>query len=77
MLSPLKTLTWQSFQDHRGVKHFPGTWGASLVAQMVKNPPEMREPWVGSLGWEDAPGGGHGNSLHSSCLENPVDRGAW
>ena len=27
--------------------------GASLVAQMVKNPPAMRETWVRSLGWED------------------------
>ena len=26
---------------------------ASLVAQLVKNPPVMRETWVGSLGWED------------------------
>ena len=26
---------------------------ASLVAQLVKNPPAMREPWVRSLGWED------------------------
>ena len=26
---------------------------ASLVAQLVKNPPPMRETWVGSLGWED------------------------
>ena len=25
----------------------------SLVAQMVKNPPAMRETWVRSLGWED------------------------
>ena len=25
---------------------------ASLVAQLVKNPPEMRETWVWSLGWE-------------------------
>ena len=23
------------------------------------------------------PGGGHGNSLHYLCLENPMDRGAW
>ena len=22
-------------------------------------------------------GGGHGNPLHYSCLENPTDRGAW
>ena len=50
--------------------------GASLVAQMVKNLPAMREtriqPWVGKT-----PGGGHGNPLQYSCLENPVDTGAW
>ena len=28
-------------------------WGASLVAQLVKNPPKMWETWVRSLGWED------------------------
>ena len=27
---------------------------ASLVAQLVKNPPAMRETWVRSLGWEDS-----------------------
>ena len=26
---------------------------ASLVAQLVKNPPAMWETWVRSLGWED------------------------
>ena len=26
---------------------------ASLVAQLVKNPPAMRATWVRSLGWED------------------------
>ena len=26
---------------------------ASLVAQMVKNPPAVQETWVRSLGWED------------------------
>ena len=24
-----------------------------------------------------SPGGGHGNPLQFSCLENPMDRGAW
>ena len=28
------------------------TW-VSLVAQLVKNPPAMRETWVQSLSWED------------------------
>ena len=26
---------------------------ASLVAQMVKNPPAVQDTWVQSLGWED------------------------
>ena len=33
---------------------------------------------VGSfLGLGKFPGGGHGNPLQYSCLENPMDRGAW
>ena len=47
---------------------FQYTW-ASLVAQMVKNLPTMEETWVRSLGWDA--GGGHGNPLQYSCLENP------
>ena len=32
---------------------------------------------LGSVpGWGESPGGGHGNPLQCSCLENPVDRGA-
>ena len=37
----------------------------------------MQETQVWSLGWEDAPGEGNGYPLHYSCLENPMDRGAW
>ena len=37
--------------------------GASLVAQMVKNLPAMKETQVRSLGWEDPPGEGHGNTF--------------
>ena len=33
---------------------------ASLVTQLVKNPPAMRETWVRPLGWEDSPGKGKG-----------------
>ena len=29
------------------------------------------------LGWIKSLGGGHGNPLQYSCLEDPVDRGAW
>ena len=28
-------------------------------------------------GWGRSPGEGHGNSLQYSCLESPMDRGAW
>ena len=38
---------------------------------------EMQEMQVWSLGREDPPGEGNGNLLQYSCLENPVDRGAW
>ena len=30
-----------------------------------------------SPGLERSPGGGHGNPLQYSCLDNPMDRGAW
>ena len=39
---------------------------ASLVAQLVKNMPAMRETWVQSLGWEDPPE--KGKATHSSIL---------
>ena len=29
------------------------------------------------LGLGSSPGGGHGNPLQYSCLEHPMDRGAW
>ena len=38
---------------------------ASLVAQVVKNPPAMKETWVRSLGWEDLE---KGKATHSSIL---------
>ena len=28
-------------------------------------------------GFGRSPGGGHDNVLQRSCLENPIDRGAW
>ena len=54
----------------------PNYW-VSLVAQMVKNPPANAGE-VGSIpGFGRSPGEGNGNPLQYSCLENPVDRGAW
>ena len=47
---------------------------------MIKNPPanagDIRD--AGSIpGSRRSPGGGHDNLLQYSCLENPMDRGAW
>ena len=39
---------------------------ASVVAQMVKNPPAMEETWVRSLGWEDPLA--KGMATHSTIL---------
>ena len=54
--------------------------GASLVELAVKNPSanagDVRD--VGLIpGSGRSPGRGHGNPLEYSCLENPMDRGAW
>ena len=50
------------------------------MALVVKNSPanagDIREKGL-IPGWGRSPGGGHGNPLQNSCLENPVDRGAW
>ena len=61
-----------------GLIHGSGRWAgeeidyplqyswASLVAELVKNPPAMRETWVWSLGWEDPLE--KGKATHSSIL---------
>ena len=51
-----------------------------LTSQVVKNlsanAGDIRD--VGSTsGLGRFPGGSHGNSFQDSCLENPMDRGAW
>ena len=47
---------------------------------VVKNPPantgNVRDTGL-ILGSGRSPGEGHGNTFHYSCLENPMDRGAW
>ena len=52
-------------------------WGASLVAQTVKNPPAMQETRVQFLSWKDPLE--KGAATHSSILawRIPMDRGAW
>ena len=49
-----KALAWARVPSRMGMDKPPKVllW-ASLVAQLVKNPPAVRETWVQSLGWED------------------------
>ena len=54
--------------------------GASQVVLVVKNPPanagDIRDmSLISGLG--RSPGEGQGNPLQYSCLEKPMDRGAW
>ena len=47
---------------------------------VAKNPPasagDVRDMGL-ILGWGRSPGERNGYSLQYSCLENPMDRGAW
>ena len=49
---------------------------ALVVKSLPANPGDIRDqgstPQLGR-----SSGGGHGNLLNHSCLENPLDRGAW
>ena len=54
--------------------------GASQMVLELKNPPanagDVRD--MGPIpGLGRSPGGGHGNPLQNSCLENPMDREVW
>ena len=54
------------------------TLWASQDGAVVKNPPvgDIRDMSL-IPGLERSPGEGNGNPLLYSCLENPMDRGAW
>ena len=46
------------------VKNLPANAGDTREADLI--------PGLGR-----SPGGGHGNPVQHSCLENPMDKGAW
>ena len=74
-IKSLESICSLPLYDSKGFD-FDYTW-ASLVAQMVKNPPEMPETWVWSLGWEDPLE--EGMTTLSSVLtwKIPINKGAW
>ena len=58
-----------------------GTWSGFLLCAYV-DPPLLKQ-WCrlsskkNLPGWERSPGEGNGNPHQYSCLENPMERGAW
>ena len=65
-----RVLEWVviAFSDYR--------FEVSPMTQKVKNLPEMRD--LGLIpGLGRSPGEGHGTPLQYSCLEDPMDGGAW
>ena len=59
--------------EHNVQQGFDSYLGGSDSKESARNARD-----AGSIpGSGRSPGGGHGNSLQYSCLENPMDRGAW
>ena len=57
---------------------FPGGSDGKESALQCRRLPAVQEIRVQFLGgWGRSPGGGNGNPLHNSCLENPMDREDW
>ena len=50
---------------------------SSQVALVLKNPPANAGDKSSILGLGRSPGEGNDSPLQCSCLENPMDRGAW
>ena len=46
-----------------------------MVKKLPANTEDIRD--AGLMGSEDSPGVGNGNPFQYSCLENPMDRGAY
>ena len=80
-MAPMKMLVVKVGQKKEaGPEVHSGLYPASQVALVVKNLPansgDLRN--VGLIpGLERSPGEGNGNPAQYSCLENPMDRGAW
>ena len=47
-----------------------------LVKNLPANVEDLRDTGL-IPGWGRSPGEGNGNPLKYSCMENPMDRGAW
>ena len=55
---------------------YMGSSGGSMVKNLPTKAGDARDAGL-IPGWGSFPGKGNGNALQHSCLENPMDRGAW
>ena len=70
------TKTWTIISDCNSPRKEEGLPGGSAVKESAFNTGASGDS--GSIpGSGRSPGGGHGNPLQYSCLENSMDRGAW
>ena len=67
-------MTDASNRGWTGIEKLGGSFGLPGGSDGKESACNAGDP--GSLE-ERSPGGGHGNPLQHSCLENPMDRGAW
>ena len=60
-----------------GNKHYKNNYVIALSGSSVgkESASNVRDLFI--AGWGRSPGEGNGNPLQYSCLENPMDRGAW
>ena len=69
-------LFWRSIWQFISLTLKMGFQAALVVKNLPANAGDRR--YTGSIpGSERSPGGGDGNPLQYSCLDNPTDRGAW
>ena len=80
-LSVIVTSYWGVFTDPKVMKEsFPSLLFLKLLREITLSGKESacQTGDTDSIpGWGRSPGGGNGNPLQYSCLENPMDRGAW
>ena len=70
-------LKWEGNPKKEGIYVYLWLIQASLLAQMIKNPPAMRETWVQTLGWEDTLEKGTATDFSIATWRIPWTRRAW
>ena len=68
---------WVKNEDKKNCSFLRNFLGDSQGVLVVKNLPDNAGDAGLIPGYGRSPGGGHGNPLWYSCLENPKERGAW